>query len=747
MTDFEASTVEINDFTGGMTDFPFDGIKEQYERADNLITTFDKKLKTRDGSTIHNNLVYQIPSGNRRIGGKFSFQDSLFIQSERNIYIPGATTWATILNPNPVFASGSQDNYMAYGFWNKHVYLVNDSFCKPVRIYKEGGNFVTRTVGLPTLASSPTASGTAGANNYLYALTYYVEYTVDGLLFSDEGPTTLVSASSVNAPDVNPITLNGIPSLANGSFDNYDTANIKVRIYRTENNGDVFYFVAQISNGTASYVDSTADLSIVDNTVVYTTGGVVDNDPPPPAKFIHIVNGFAYYAYVRESDGDHPNKIIQSIQDNPDAAPATFFGQTQDEITGISSFNANPIVFCKNKIYRIEGFFDELGNGGMNLVEFSETIGSLNHNGIVQTKVGIFFPGNDGFYWTDGYRIQRVSEKLINTYASATEDSDQKARIYGTYNRVKNIVYWAATSRTASADNDMFFVLDLTWGIRENSIYTTWSGKDSFAPTAICIHNNILRRGDRRGYIFYHADSIFTDLKIDTTTAPSSWTKQTIIWDYRSSQMNFGMPQVRKWISRALASFKNVSNVSVQILSHNNDSNKFVPLFEIKDDSQPVWGDPLIIWGQETPLWNFFELIEEERRFPAGTLRSSYRQIRMTNSYTVIDKSDRLGKATVNATLKTVTLDVSGNTWPADARDYYMSFEHDDYEEQYLVTARSNTVITVADPDSTLQAGSKKWVIKGYSKGETLHLLAYVLYFTPFTKSFKTYQGSSVGNS
>lgn len=747
MPDLEASTAEINDFTGGMTDFPFDGIKEQYELAENCVLTFDKKLKTRPGSSVNSNTIYQIPTGQRRIGGEFSFQGSLFVQSERNVYVVTTGTITAIQSPNPVFASGSQSNFMSYGFWNKHVYLVNDSFAKPVRIYKEGGSFVTRTAGLPALASTPTASGTAGANNYLYALTYFVQYTIDGLIFEDEGPTTFVEASSVNAPNVNSITINGIPVLSNGSFDNYDTANLKVKIYRTENNGDVFYFVAQVNNGTTSYVDSTADTVIVDSTLLYTTGGVLDNEPPVPAKFLHIVNGFAYYGFTQESDGIHSNRVRQSQFNNPDAVPGSFFGETQDEVSGLSSYNSNPITFCKNKIYRIEGSFDELGNGGMNMVEYSETIGSLNHNGIVQTKLGVFFPGNDGFYWTDGYQIRRISEKLIKTYAKATETDTQKSRIYGTYDRVKNIVYWAATSRTASSDNDMLFVLDLTWGIRENSVFTTWKGKESFSPTSICMHQDILRRGDSRGYLFYHSEDLFTDLKVDTLTTPTSWTKQAIIYDYRSSQMNFGLPQVRKWISRILASFKNVSNVSVQILSHNNDSNQFIPLFEIKDDSQPVWGDPLIIWGSETPLWNFFELIEEERRFPAGTLRSSYRQIRMTNSYTVVDKSDRLGKATLNNVAKTVTISTSGNTWPADARDYYMSFDHDDYTEQYLVTARTNTVITVSDPNSTMPTGSRKWLIKGYSKGETIHLLGYVLYFIPFTKSFKTYQGGSVGNA
>jgi hypothetical protein len=639
MMDFESATVEVNDFTGGMTDFPFQGSKDQYEKAENLNVTYDKKLATRPGSAINSAVVYQIPSGSHRISGMFSFENSLFVQSARNLYVANTSSWTTIANPNPAFSSGETTNFIAQSFWNRHIFLVNDSFTKPIKVFQSGGSYVVRTAGLPKMAA-PIGSGTAGSDNFVYAFTYAVQYTIGTTIFEDEGPTVLVEIDNVNSPDVNPINFTGIPVLANGSFDNYDTANIKVRIYRTETNGPVQYFVAEIPNGTTTYSDTTADLTIVNNVVLYTTGGVVDNDPPPLAKYIHIVNNVALYCHVKEGTEVLPTRIRQSNTDDPDSCPETFFAETQDEITGVSSHNSNPIVFCKNKAYRIEGTFDELGNGGMFPVEFSETIGCLNHNSIVQTKIGVFFAGNDGFYWTDAYQVKKISESLLTTYFNATETQIQKDRVFGTYDRDNNKVLWAMTQATAQVDNNIIFCCDLRWGIRENSVFTTWTGSTSFAPTALCYHNKLLRRADRRGYLLYHSDKLLTDPKIDEALLPSLWTKQTIFYDYRSTQMNFGLPQIRKWVQRILISLKNVSNVSLKTYSHNDDSNKFVPLTEVKNTTQPIWGDPLLIWGEDTPLWNFYELIEEERRFPAGTLRSSYKQIKFTNSYTVIEKSD-----------------------------------------------------------------------------------------------------------
>ena len=742
--DLEANQVSVESFVGGMTDFVFNGNAAEFELGDNFLLTPDEKLFTRPGSEINSATVYQIPAGNQRVGSLFSYEDTLFVQSARNVYIADSS-WATITGPtsNPVFAAGTTANYMAHAYWNKHILLVNDSFAKPVKLFDNGSGYDVRTAGLPKLASAPTPSGTAGANNYVYALTHYVTYTINGVLFEDESSLTLVEASSLDAPDSNSITLSSIPVLSNGSFDNYDTTNLKIRIYRTEANQTIFYLLAEITNGTTSYVDSTADSTLVNNQTIYTTGDVVENDAPPPSKYIHVVGGIAYYGHVQENSQVMTTRIRQSVPDNPDACPETFFIDTEQEIKGLSSFSNNPIVFCESKIYRIEGFFDELGRGNPVLQEFSETIGSINHNGIVQTREGVLFPGNDGFYWTDGFQIRRISEKLINTYREATRTQAQRNAIYGTYDKKNNRVFWSMRKTTGSADNDILFVLDLRFGLRPNSCFTTWTGGLSFSPTSIVVHDGTLYRSDSRGYLLKHDDSYLTDPKIDTSTTPDNWTTQTIIYDYKSVFTNFGAPHIRKWVSRVLASLRNISNVSVQIYSHNDDSNIFVPLVEIKDTSQVVWGDPTAVWGGDQCLWDYYKLIEEERRFPSGKLRCSYKQIRITNAYTLITSSEFLDEGALDSTAKTLTLSGS-NTWPAECVDYYLSFETDGYIEQYLVTDRASQVLTFDDPDNeTIDAAATNWRLKGYARGEVLNLLGYVIFFSPISKTFKPYQGGA----
>lgn len=744
----ETNALIVNQFTGGPTDFPLQGSPNEYQRAENLCFDPTGKLITRPGSNVFNTTVYQIPAGSQRIGSIWSFEDNLFVQSLRNIYIANPSTWTT-LGVNPALGEQGSDNFISKTFWNGHTFVASDSFTKPIKIYRDGqtSQYVVRTAGMPAI-TGVTASGTAGGNNYLYALTYSYTYTIGNLTFNDEGPTFLVQASNLNAPNVNAITLNTIPVIGNGSTDNYDTANVKVRIYRTSNNGQEFFFVTEITNGTTSYADSASDTAIQDNELIYTTGGVLDNEPPPRAKYLHVVNGVAYYAHVKEGNEINPYKVMQSIPDDPDSVPATFFTEVTEPITGVSSFNSNPLVFTENKIFRIEGVLDEIGQGNMAAIEYSETIGALNHNSIVQTKVGVFFCGRDGFYFTDGYNIQRVSEKMYVTYGLYTEDSSQRSKIVGAYDREKDIVYWAMVSENGT-DCDTIFQLDLRFGVRPNSAITYWTGGTSFAPTGICLHSGQLHRGDTRGYIFFHDDSIFTDRKMDTSLTPSVWQKMTIRYNYISAAMDFGDETIRKWAGSMLLSVKSRSNVSVQPGSNNDDGSSFRELKPLIDYSQPVWGDPAVLWGDASIRWNYVTLVQQKRRFTAGELRCNYKQIQFTNAYANIWNSDRFERATVDPSTHTATLPTL--EWTTDIIDYYISFEDDNYEEQYLITAVSGDTLTYTLDVPTAQtdpsAGAKKWLIRGYAKGHVLHLLGYTIYFSPFTRSFKPYQGEVGGNA
>lgn len=587
------------------------------------------------------------------------------------------------------------------------------------------------------------------AGSYLYTFLYYYTYTIGSVVFEDFGPTVQVQVEGIDPPNSTNVSIASIPTLSNGATENYDTSNIKVKIYRTEDGGLSSYYVGQVTNGTAIYTDSTSDTTLSASTLLYTDGGVYDNDPPPKAKYIVVANNSAWYLHVKEGSEVYPNRGRQSIQFDIDACPEEFFFDVEDEITGGGAIGIYPIVFCKERIYRIEGVLDLTGRGLIEPKEISRTVGCVSHHSIVQTRDGIFFAGQDGFYFTNGYEVIKISREFNTTYKSLVLTSTQKINIYGAYEALQNRVWWAVQVDTGSPDNDACFVADLNYGIGPSTPFTTLSGDDSFAPTALMFFENEMYRSDRRGYLFVHSNDYKTDPLVDTLANPDTWEEQAIIYDYKSAAFDFGRADIRKWVPTLIFNSKNETNVSIGINSYNDDSDFSLPLKEIKIESNLVWGDSTLTWGDPTLIWNFDQTINAMRRFPATKLRCSYKQVEITNSFTIIENSDDLGLASVDSSLKTVTLATApDNVWPSESVGYFITFEADDYTNEYEITGRTVDVLTYRDAlNTSVTSASSKWLLKGYRKGDVVSFLNYSLMFAYLSDTQQTFSPDQTGGN
>lgn len=747
----------VDDFSGGITDYILAAKPNQSAAIQNLLITPNKKLESSPGSQIYDALMYQIPPGVQRVCGLFSsILPELLINSARQLWRPNVSAFQEFLGPtsNPAFSVGTVSDLPAFSEWNEHIFATNTAFASPIKMYKDGsGNWQTRTAGLPKLASAPTVTSTGGTgSNYIYAFLYHYSYVVGTTNFEDFGTTTLVPLTNSGAPNSNTVNITGIPVLANSTTGNYDTTVITVYIYRTTNNGSTYYKIGQVTNGTTTYNDTASDSVAQTGTLLYTNSGILDNDTPPLAKYITIVNGVAYYGNIKSGTQIFKNRVQQSVQNDPDSCPSALFIDLLDEITGLSSYNDNPIVFTRNHVYRLNGQYTQLGQGQVTYEDITKTIGCVSHQSIVQTRYGVFWAGNDGFYWTDGFNFQKISDSINERYKTYVSTTTSKARIWGTYDTKDNKVNWAVTSDTSSPDNDSLITLDLRWGIRPDSSFTTRVNGSNFSPTALCFYAGQLIRGDRRGYLFKHDAQYTTDPAVDTTTAATAWNTAGIVPLYLSIVSHLGFPQVRKWTTKALLTMNNISNVSVQMSSINDNSTVAAMMKEIRYRGNVLWGDPTIFWGSATPNWADFSLIEEMRKFPAQFLRCSYKQMQITQAFTIVYNSDALSTATVTASTKKAVLTDNAISWPTDAKDYFISFANDNYTANYqIITRNSNSQITFLDPLSLAPNSAQKWVIRGYPKGEVFSIVSYTIYFSPLTsQSYKTYrkeQDSNGGNS
>jgi len=256
--------------------------------------------------------------------------------------------------------------------------------------------------------------------SFIYAFHFFNEYKVGTKTFQDNGPVFVSETFESGLPlrndasPVNPIKTENFPTLANGSTDNYDTSVIKIKIFRTAKNGSVFFEDGSILNGTSTFDDDLHDTlgpdPLSDQPTIYTTGGIVGNDAPPKAEHVHVFNNIGYYGNVTDKDGVvTKERLLQSIPGDPDSVPETFFDDLDSEITGIGATTDRLVVTTLDSVYRIEGIFNELGQGLIQVDKIFNKSGNISKGSLVSTPSGIFFAGTDGFYLTNGFQVIKIS--------------------------------------------------------------------------------------------------------------------------------------------------------------------------------------------------------------------------------------------------------------------------------------------------------------------------------------------------
>lgn len=746
-----AKALEVNDFTGGITDFYLAADVRKAQEMHNVLIKENKRIASFPGSEIYDETAAQIGVGAQRIGALFLLQNTIFLQSARRVYFyePGSLTELSGPTGNQAFPSGNTSNFISYTRWKDHIFATSDAFESPIKIYiDDNGDPQVRTAGMPSLATAPTITPFgAGAANYIYGFAHAYEYAVGDTTYLDIGPIREVTKTSSSAVSGGaPTAISAIPVLSNGTTLNYDTTNVKIQIYRTENNGTTFYYVGEVTNGTTTFSDTVADSTLINQPTLYTTGGVEENDPPPKASLAHATSEFVYWAHVKEGTDIFKNRIYQSHAQDGDSVPARFFTEVDDEIVAVSSAADRVVLLCKNSVYRLDGSFDSSGAGFMRGIRISSTIGCVSHLAAVQANDLVFFAGQDGFYYTDGISVKPLSVELPERYADIVSSDSKKKKIYGAYDQIKKRVWWAC-QKESNVDNEFFFVLDLRWGLTPQSCFTTGGSSDFLYATAICFQNGNLLRADNNGYLFKHSDNITTNPRVDTGLAASLWKKSTIIYNYISSAMDFGNNHIRKWVTRMSILFENLGNLSTQINSINDDGRSTKPLKEIRIRSAIAWGDEDVLWGDPEIIWNYGGIFHHKRMMPAGQLRCSLKQIQITNSYTIITNSDTLGTVTVDDFAKTALLDNAPlSSWPTQSLDYYISFADDNYTRQFLIEDMSTDTLTFADPTDQCPTGVQEWLLKGYRKGEQIGIIAYDIQYALLGQTQIPFQGNSGEN-
>lgn len=717
-----AAPVKIEAWHGGITDDYIDAPPHFAKRLNEVLLNRSRKAVQRSGTDIYNSNAPQIPPGEQRIDSFYYFDSTLFVKSGTKLYLrkDGDATWTTLATTSAkdAFIDSELGARVSWSEWRGHLYATPHpgstvkAGCHTIKIYRSGATtWACVTAGMPRAQDGTTGglevSG-GGTENFVSYNVFYRTYTavVDGntVTFEDYGKPVFKAWTYEDRAGSEDGTL----AWTNAANDSYDDGNIKVRLYRTKNNDVTPLFSSDKAQGaTINFTVDDSDLG----QAAYFAGGVQFWDPIPKCYYSDIVEGCGFYAAGVDIDsGSFFNtRLWQSHPGNPNGVPAANFVDAPAKITGLSHVGVYPVLFCRSSMYRVEGRFDAFGGGRMALKEISGTEGCISAAAIVRTEFGIFFPSQTGWCFTDGFRVQKLSTHLTETFKALLN----KSLMVGTFDSKNRRVYWACEDATlnptgTAGRNTTMYVLDLNQMEGNVGVFTTLGRGDTLESSALFYDeaNDRILMGGYRGHVMKFDSTKTTDLVVNTAIAFATWARYAIAWSYVSPSFSFGSSLVTKYMQRLYIVAKNLNaSFSADLTSYRDDSTVSYPMKEVRERKATTTG-----------------LHRVWRMFKKGGLRCSYRQIQIDKGWVNLFRSDDYSVADVNSALKTALI---STPWPSDGgvdlRGHVVAFADDDYVTEHVIVTHSGPTLTLA----TAPAGNPQdlaWVVRGYPKGESLEL-------------------------
>jgi hypothetical protein len=254
---------------------------------------------------------------------------------------------------------------------------------------------------IPTLAlgSSGNLTGT-----YLYVVMW--EWIDQAGQTHRSAPSQIATISGVSSQQV----IVTIPTLRlTFKQPAWDRTNILAVVYRTVASGVIFYRVTGLSSPTyndptvndVTFTDNSADSSITSNEILYTTGGIMPNTPPPAATLSHV---FQNRLWLAGTEGDVVYYSKEFLDGDGVAFTLTnqlLINETAVPNTAISDLDNYFVIFKEYSTYVVSGPGpdDTGGNGSFSLPQvISGEIGCVNPRSIAKTPEGVMFLSGKGIY-------------------------------------------------------------------------------------------------------------------------------------------------------------------------------------------------------------------------------------------------------------------------------------------------------------------------------------------------------------
>ncbi len=437
------------------------------------------------------------------------------------------------------------------------------------------------------------SGGSMTVQDYYYVATY--EWTDAQGNLHRSAPSIPVLATTTTGSSSS-VTVN-VPTLRL----TYKTGTNVVRIvlYRWSTAQQLYYQITSITsptlNNTAvdsiAYVDTLADSSILGNTLLYTTGGVIENIAAPATNIVSLFQSRLFLV-----DAEDPNLLWfskQVIQDTPVemsdlltiyVAPTISAQGTTGPVTALAALDDKLVIFKKNAIYYLTGIGPD-NTGAQN--QFSEpsfitsTVGCDNPDSLVLTPQGIMFQSDKGIWLLD--------RQLGTTYIGAPVEK---------YNI--NVVNSAVT---VPGTNQVRFTLDNNYILMYDYYFGQWGTFSNVQAISSVIYQNMHTLLNSLGQIRQETPNTYVDGSTPVTISfTTSWLNLAGLQGFE-----------RFYYFYLLGTYFSPHKLQIE-LSYDYESSPSQVVMISPDNYAPAWGGENLYGGGA--VWGGSSSIEQWRVFP-----------------------------------------------------------------------------------------------------------------------------------
>lgn len=261
-----------------------------------------------------------------------------------------------------------------------------------------------------TNAASPDGVGTGSVDGAVQYTAIY-EWTDNAGQLVRSVPSV---PASINVSGPASVTI-AIPALRLTARDGTRRAPVRIVVYRTQDSQPIPYRVTSVTNpplnditkDTIYVIDTLADSAIAGNDLLYTFGGLLENDPPPAADTL-----VTWKNRMVVAGGEDRNTISVSQQSSAGDSQALRFSddfafsidQRGGDITALGVLDDKLIVFKRQMIFAMDGEGpNNAGQGGSFSVAslIATDVGCANPRSVVLTENGLMFQSTAGIYLLD----------------------------------------------------------------------------------------------------------------------------------------------------------------------------------------------------------------------------------------------------------------------------------------------------------------------------------------------------------